>query len=260
MLLTLALALVLSAAFQLTAQAAPSYQLPQFATPTPGADGRIIYIVQPGDTCLRIQLISGVPVEQIRTLNRLDENCTLSVDQPILLGLGGPSGATPTVDVSLPTPIPPDPTATPFAGLASLCVVAYDDINGDSLRQETEVIIPNAVISITGTSGQFSNTLNSIAGLDPSCFENVPEGTYNLSVGVPENYFATTALDYQLEVLAGGEYFVDFGAQSNETTAIQTDNDSSVNLLGIVGLVLVLAGIGLGVYYWQSYGGRRLKF
>ncbi len=258
-LLPLAIVAVFLAASGLTASAAPSGQLPQFSTPTPGPDGRIIYIVQPGDTCLRIQLISGIPVDQIRILNRLDENCTLSIGQEILLGLGGPSGATNTPDASQPTTTPEPPTPTPFAGLATVCVLVYDDLNGDSLRQETEVVIDGGVISITGSSGQYSSTVNSIAGIEPSCFENVPEGTYNLSVGVPDNYFPTTSLNYQLDVSAGENIFVDFGAQTAETTAIETGDDSGTGLLGILGAVLVLGGLGLGVYYWQVYG-RRPKF
>lgn len=258
-LLPLAVVAVFVAATSLTASAAPSPQLPQFATPTPGPDGRIVYIVQPGDTCLRIQLISGVPVDQLRILNRLDENCTLSIGQEILLGLGGPSGATPTLDASQPTFTPEPPTPTPFPGLATVCVLVYDDLNGDSLRQETEVLISGGVVSITGTSGQFSSTLTSLGGIDPDCFQDVPEGTYNLSVGLPDNYFPTTTLNFELEINAGEQVFVGFGAQTAETTAVQTGDEGGANLLGIVGGVLILAGAGLGFYYWQAYG-RKPKF
>ena len=60
------------------AQASPSAQ-GQFPSPTPGADGRIIYIVQPGDSCFRIQALYGITVEQLRGLNpQLDDNCLYS--------------------------------------------------------------------------------------------------------------------------------------------------------------------------------------
>ena len=50
----------------------------QFQTPTPGADGRIIYIVQSGDSCFRVAAINSITVETLRQLNsKLDENCTL---------------------------------------------------------------------------------------------------------------------------------------------------------------------------------------
>ena len=53
------------------ANAAPEAQ---FVTATPGADGRIIYIVVEGDTCSSIALLHGIGVPQLRQLNsRLDE-------------------------------------------------------------------------------------------------------------------------------------------------------------------------------------------
>ena len=41
------------------AYAAPALQLTEFPTPTPGPDGRIIYIVQDGDTLWRIAAVKG---------------------------------------------------------------------------------------------------------------------------------------------------------------------------------------------------------
>ena len=60
----------------LPAGAAPGIQ--QISTPTAGPDGRIIYIVQPGDSCIRVAALNGITEQQLRTLNStLDENCSL---------------------------------------------------------------------------------------------------------------------------------------------------------------------------------------
>jgi len=102
------------------ALAAPVLQLTPFPTPTPGPDGRILYKVQPGDTLLRISLIAGVPLEELRGLNNLTGD-NIVVGDELLLGLGGPSVVTPTPGPSpTPTPLPPTstpapPTATPTA-------------------------------------------------------------------------------------------------------------------------------------------------
>ena len=61
--------LVLS--FTIPALAAPKAQQTVFPTPTPGPDGRIIYIVQPGDTLWRVSAITGVPLDELRGLNNL---------------------------------------------------------------------------------------------------------------------------------------------------------------------------------------------
>ena len=67
--------LVLS--FTIPALAAPKAQQTVFPTPTPGPDGRIIYIVQPGDTLWRVSAITGVPLDELRGLNNL------GADEPI---------------------------------------------------------------------------------------------------------------------------------------------------------------------------------
>src|SRR5262245_40627977 len=60
----------------------------QVVTPTPGPDGRILYIVAEGDTCSSVALLHGIGVPQLRQLNtRLDENCTLTVGQQLVVGL-----------------------------------------------------------------------------------------------------------------------------------------------------------------------------
>src|SRR5512136_1392284 len=75
--------------------ASPAGQV-AYPSPTPGTDGRIIYIVKPGETCTQISLLYGVSVEYIRTTNLLDENCTLQEGQRLMIGVGGPSSVSPT--------------------------------------------------------------------------------------------------------------------------------------------------------------------
>jgi hypothetical protein len=125
------------------ARAAPLLQLTPFPTPTPGPDGRIVYKVQEGDTLLRIALIAGITVDELRGLNEITGD-NIFVGQELLLGLGGPSQVTPTPGPSAtPTPLLPTPSLQP--GLANLCIILYDDANGDSIRQEEEASIPGAL-------------------------------------------------------------------------------------------------------------------
>ena len=60
----------------LPANAAPDRQ--QISTPTAGPDGRIVYVVQAGDSCIRVAALNNISEQQLRTLNStLDENCSL---------------------------------------------------------------------------------------------------------------------------------------------------------------------------------------
>lgn len=255
----LSLTLFILASSVLGVQASGQYQ--NYVTPTPGPDGRIIYTVKEGENCTVIQNITGVPVSQLRALNRLDENCTLRVGQQLLIGMGGPVGGTATPTGAAPTATTAAAQPTASLGEAAVCVLLYDDVNGDALHQDTEVNIPNGAVSVTGTSGQFSETTNTASGTDPVCFDQVVQGTYNISVAAPEGYNPTTQLNYTLDIKAGEQIYVDFGAQRGGQAKPQdpTSEPGSNNLLGIAGGGLVVVALGLGIYAWLVYG-RRPKY
>ena len=105
-----------------------------FQTPTPNEQGQIIYTVQEGDTCTRIFLLTGVPIDQIIALNNLDDTCNVFPEQELLLGTvtvptATPMGREPTPTLGLPTP-------TPFDGSGELCVVLFEDLDGNQMRTE----------------------------------------------------------------------------------------------------------------------------
>lgn len=246
------------------AQASPSAQV-QFPSPTPGADGRIIYIVQPGDTCFLIEALYGVRVDQLRGLNpQLDENCTLVVGNELMLGVGGPAAQSPTPGPS-PTQEPPTVTPTLPAGTTEICILLYDDANGDALRQETEFGIAGGAVSVSNSAGTFSETKTTIADIDPdllepvpTCFTDVPAGEYSISMAVPPNYNPTVQLTYTFSIKAGDTAFVPFGAQSQtepggEPASGNGEGGSGPSpIFGIMGGLLLLGGLGLGWYAFQQ--------
>ncbi len=243
------------------ASAAPNFQ--QIFTPTAGPDGRILYIAQPGDNCIRIAALSGITVEQLRQLNsqKIDENCSNIIPgQEYLIAVISLEG-TPTAGPS-PTPAPPTFTPTPFTGTTEICVLLFDDMNGDALRQETEPAVAGGAVSVTEINGKYSAAQETVVPADPAayqgiCFTDVPEGSYNITMGIPDNYNPTMELTASLDVKAGDRDFVDFGIQSKAVVADvaaaeepQTQNRSP--LLGIVGGLFLLAGAALGYYAWRS--------
>ena len=236
--------------------ASPAGQV-AYPSPTPGTDGKIIYIVKAGETCTQISLLYGVSVEYIRTTNLLDENCTLQEGQHIMIGVGGPSSASPTPNPSA-TIMSPTATATPgVGGTAEICVLVYDDVNGDTLRQATpEGAIPGAAISLTSPDGKYSQTLTSEINPDAAayqgmCFKDVPPGKYNVSAAAPDGYNPTINLTTRVDVIAGDTAYVDFGAQVRAVTETSAPSQGLSPLLGILGAALLLAGIGLGAYAWR---------
>jgi hypothetical protein len=240
----------------LPVRAAPPQQ--QFATNTPLPDGRIIYKIQAGDTCTRIQLLYAVSLEQLRELNQnINADCTnLIPGQELLVGTGGPAAAASFTPGPPPTPGPPTVTPTPFTGTTEICVLLFNDLNGDALRQADEPVIVGGAISVTEITGKFSKTLDTAANPDPTayagtCFSDVPEGKYNIGAAIPDNYNPTMSLTYTLDVKAGDRAFVDFGAQSRDASSAQPASNQgggSSPLLGFAGGVLLLCGLGLGWY------------
>lgn len=241
----------------LPAQTVATAQGVQFATSTPLPDGRIMYLVQSGDSCIRIALLNGITVEQLRQLNtKLDANCTLTPGELLLIGTGGPSVVSPTSGPS-PTPLPPTITPTPITGTTNICVMLFNDINGDGIRELTEPVIVGGAISVTETNGKYSKTLTTAINPDPNayagtCFNDVPEGHYNISAAIPDTYNPTMALTSVIDVKAGDQAYVPFGAQSKDTTVSQPANNKSGGgtspVLGFLGGLLLLGGLGLGWY------------
>lgn len=241
----------------LPVNAAPVGQV--IVTPTAGVDGRIIYIVQPGETCIRVAAINGITVDQLRQFNsRLDENCTLVEGQELLIGIISLAG-TPTAGPS-PTSLPPTASPTPFTGTTQICVLLYEDTNGNTLRDTNEPAIEGGAISVTEINGEYSASLSTIVNTDPEyqgeCFIDVPEGEYNITVGVPDTYNPTVNLNNTLKVNAGDQAILSFGAQSRELVA---NPDSAANqdsgsspIFGILGTLFLLGGAGLGYYAWRS--------
>jgi len=245
----------------LPVNAAPSAQ--QFQTPTPGTDGRILYVVQAGDNCFRVAAINSITIEQLRQLNsKLDENCTLIAGQELLIGIVA-VGGTPTAGPA-PTAGPPTASPTPVSGTTEVCVLLFNDENGDALRQETEIAVAGGAVSLTENNGEYSASLDTTINPDPTayqgiCFTDIPEGNYNITVAIPDNYNPTMELNYSLDVNAGDIAFVDFGVQSKDVVVDPAANPndaantkSTSPLLGIFGVLFLLGGAGLGYYAWRS--------
>jgi hypothetical protein len=242
-----------------SAIAAPPAQ--GFVTSTPGPDGRIMYMVVAGDNCSSVAFQHGLTVQQLRQYNtRLDEACTLIPGQQIIVGLvqlqTGPTAG--------PSPTPEQPifTPTPFTGTTEVCVLLFEDMNGDALRQETEFGVDGGAVSLTNLNGSYSQTQNTTADVDPdttepirACFGDVPPGEYNVSMAVPDAYNPTMQVSYTITVQAGDRASVDFGAQSKTDTsgpAAPAAGNNRSSGLGLVGLLLLLGGLGLGYYAYRS--------
>ena len=133
--------------------------------PEPDADGNIYYIAQPGDSCQRISTLTGVTLQTIRQLNNLSEACNIFENQKILLGRVETAPETPQAPVCPPATQPGHPP-TPSDGVGEVCVVLFNDLNGNNRRDEFETHLYGGVASLNDRLGRISLTGTTVAG-DP---------------------------------------------------------------------------------------------
>ncbi len=236
-----------------------SLQAGQFSTPTPGPDGKIIYIVQLDDTLWVIAARAGLTVEQLRALNGIQANDIITPGMKLILGLGGPAQPTQAAG-GPPSPTPPPPTATPAFGTGELCALLFDDVNGNSRLDVGEPPLAGGRVSIADATGKVAAEFTTKAELDANgdpqsqCVPDLPSGDYNVSAAVPAEYNPTTSMNVPVRLDPGDTRYVEFAAQASSAIASGAGGSRSTGL-GLLGLVLLVVAGGLG--YYASRIGRR---
>lgn len=248
---------VILSGLMIPVQAAPALQLTDFPTPTPAQDGRIIYTVQAEDTLWRIAAVSGVSLDELRRLNNLDADATIRPGQVLLLGVLEPQQ--PTLAPG-ETPLPPTPVPTGMADAGTICALLYLDVNGNSAREEDEIALADGEVSVTERQGKFSDKKTTSFQDEPICFENVPPGEYLITMALPGGMNRTTDLSATVPLAAGETSYLNFGAQPAgvyPTISVEDPNSGGGgnSMVVIVGVTLLLAGIGVGV--WAAVNSRR---
>lgn len=229
-------------------------------TNTPDSLGKIYYKVQAGENCTIIAKKTGAIVQDIISFNGLRTDCPLFEGQDLIIAMLNPVVITPTkaptatVDPSLITPGP-----TPSGGAAKVCVVLFNDLDGNGFRKEGETYLFGGVVGLNDSVGKVSMTGKTVAGdpatVQPFCFLDVPEGTYNLTMAIPDDFNPTTAMSYPVSVKVGEVATVDFGAQEKAPQLITgplAPEGQKSPILGIVGAVLFISGLGLAYYMWRN--------
>jgi LysM repeat protein len=256
--------------------------------PTARPDGATVHIVESGDTLFGIALRYGVSVDELRQLNAgsIGDNDIIQPGQELVISV---SSQAPTA-----TPLPPPPTATPEAESAaatapppepegaSICVLAFHDRNGDTVRNpDSEELLPNVEFTLANASGVLSeHTTDGVS--EPYCFAGLAPGPYRVIQQAPAGYRPTGLPEQNVALAADTSFDFQFGnartqaaASSEETDAGNAetspqgeegagDNERSpflsnilVNVARVAGvLVLVLAG-AIAVLFVLS---RRRRF
>jgi hypothetical protein len=246
----LALSLVLPASAD--EKSLPNAQPTPFLTPTPGPDGKIVYIVQEGDTLWRIAAIAEISIEELMTRNGIQPGDFISAGMELELGLGVPVQPTTAPDAA-PTSVQVTPTATPASATGEICVLLFLDQNGNARLDEGESPLAEGQVSVVDVSGALAG--EHATDLDPEgyCFVGLGQGDYNISAAVPAEHNPTTSMNVPLRLAAGDIKYVQFGAQPglamSEGEGSVTSSRSTT--LGVLGLILLIVGGVLGFFAYR---------
>jgi hypothetical protein len=226
-----------------------------FPTPTPGPDGRIIYRVQEGDSLWRIAAIAGLSLEELMAMNGIQPGDFISPGMELELGVGGPAQPTAAQPGSQPSPAAPTPSPTPLVGTAEICVLLFQDDNGNGRLEESELALEGGQVSVVDINGVVAGDYTTEALLDQEdlvgyCFTDLESGDYNVSAAVPPGHNATTSLNAPVAIQPGDIKYLQFGAQPSSALlgSDGPEGGGRSSLLGLVGVLLLLAAGGLGFY------------
>lgn len=237
------------------AWAAPAAQPTPFLTPTPGADGRIVYIVKEDDTLWSIAAIAGISLEELMALNGIQPGDYINPGMQLILGSGGP--VQPTAEPgAVATATEPPTTPTPVSGTGDICVLLFMDENGNAHLDDTETPIVDGQLSVVNVEGQLAGETTTDSNPEGYCFSDLENGDYNVSAAVPENYNPTTGMNLPVRLEPGDTKYVQFGAQPSGSTQGTGSSAASSRstILGLLGVFLLLAAGFLG--YVASRFGR----
>jgi hypothetical protein len=132
---------------------------------------------------------------------------------PITAGVGQVTKSVTEVPVS-PEAIAPTPTAAD-TGPSEICVLLYDDINGNGKLEPNEGAIAGGQLTIldTRTGAVVAAYTLTPADRNGHCFTDLPAGLYTVAAAAPAGYNATVAASVAQPALPGQHYQIFFGAQ-----------------------------------------------
>lgn len=186
-------------------------------------------------------------------LNGIQPGDFITPGMQLELGVGGPVQPTGAPASALTTATVPAATSTPATGTGEICVLLFEDDDGDGRLDSGELALAGGQISIVDVSGALAADYTTEAldlEINPSgfCFEDLINADYNVSAAVPTSYNPTTGLNAGVTLNPGDIKYLQFGAQPSAGLSNDNQGSGRSTILGLVGAVLLIGAVGLGYY------------
>lgn len=232
-------------------------------TSTPLANGEVWYTVQGNDTLAVIAYYHDTTADEIKALNGLTGNIIFPGQQLLVKVVEPPTPeeeptaaeeAAPVEAEATPTPTPVPETGVEESGPAApvapdqgeICVVAYDDINGNA-ADDGEATVVGAHVILINADGPLDSRSSGRSG-DQECFQRLAPGAYRVTVLPPTGYRLTTADASDVVLQPSSIITLAFGfsrSESVETSATGRLTSTWIALGAGVLLLLGAAAVGL---------------
>ena len=142
-------------------------------------------------------------------------------------------------------------------GTGQICVLAFDDQNGNGVREADEPLLAGVGFTLADASG-VKGSYKSDGNSEPYCFGSLAPAQYTVQARATGGLEVTTVGQWAVPLSNGAQFDVMYGARKPEgdtakpvtggTTSAPTSGSGMTTLgrivLGVLGLV-VLAGAGL---------------
>lgn len=160
----------------------------------------------------------GQPEFRVQYNDSYWDDACLTLVRPAPTRTNTPKATNTPTDTATPenSPTPTDTltlTPTPTPEVASLCARAILDANSNGAADAGEGSLPGVAFKFANPQGQPVETYTTTDQAEPHCFTTAQEGTYQLSVVVPEGYVATAADSWGVYLVPGKTVNLDFAAK-----------------------------------------------
>lgn len=244
------------------------------------ANEDIVHTVSAGENLTSIANAYGVTLERLLSLNGLDPESYLQIGQRLLVIPAGGNippeseseadGADPTeaddagsvllaADASLaPVTEAAAPMMNPADVSPLLCFSVFEDDNPNGLREPGEPYLEGATILLFEEDRSEALRQQTVGAPQPHCWRELARARYQIEAAPPAGFGLTSAAVLRIDLRAGGELLVDFGAKRGweagaaptpaatptDLPAVEASDDGLLRELSGL-FVLALAGVVL---------------
>lgn len=179
-------------------------------------------VVEAEDSLWSIAVNAGLTLDELLALNDLTETAVIQPGQTLIVGYLTPTAVSPTITAPAATLLPPTPRVRPTAvppPLTGLCLLAFDDANGNGLYEGGESKRASVAFTVYSEQAVLLNYVTD-GESEPHCVTNLPPGAYTITRSRTSDERLTTPGERGILINSGAMVEMQFGSTTDPSVAI----------------------------------------